>query len=468
MARAFRSSATKLKGQAFMPSKPMLAEHVTAACAAKLRCELSTSSPALAAKRILDDDDRGVFRYASEKEKRTPRMYVWGYAKTGALGVRTFVKPERGAVAKVRDVQTKPYRLKFADHYPIRDVACGYGFTVYIPKGRSDDYMLLGTGLNVDSQLGYHETRKGSGVSLGLVAQPVPIHLPVIHQNTKVVNVACGRAHTVVLTDQEGVMSLGNNAFGQCGRSVVKDEKYSSNRIISKVKGLPSNVSSVVCGKDSTFFLTGDGQVYSCGISSCGQSDVSIPTLIKGDIEGEKIVQLSSNGGSVLALSDSGEIYGWGSSEYYQLSSVTEEIQVNVPRHLPIHRCGKAIQVAVTETVCAFLNTDGHVYVWGCGILGLGPENNLVKQPTRIPEVLFGHNELNPDSRVVQLASGHGHFAGIKDNGDLYTWGYNSMASLGLGHKKDQYFPIKVIIAAEVKKVVCGADHMVAMAKSVT
>ena len=48
--------------------------------------------------------------------------------------------------------------------------------------------------------------------------------------------------------------------------------------------------------------------MYSCGNGSDGQTGlghynvVSEPTLVKGDIEGENIVKLSSKGDSVLAL----------------------------------------------------------------------------------------------------------------------------------------------------------------------
>jgi len=39
------------------------------------------------------------------------------------------------------------------------------------------------------------------------VIQPVPIELPLLHPNkTQLTHVACGRAHTVIVTDNEGCM----------------------------------------------------------------------------------------------------------------------------------------------------------------------------------------------------------------------------------------------------------------------
>ncbi len=56
-------------------------------------------------------------------------------------------------------------------------------------------------------------------------------------------------------------------------------------------------------------------------------------------------------------LSDRGDVFGWGNSEYSQLSSVAgDDTQVNTSRHLPFTGCGKVIQVAAAGSTCAFLN----------------------------------------------------------------------------------------------------------------
>lgn len=64
----------------------------------------------------------------------------------------------------------------------------------------------------------------------------------------------------------------------------------------------------VVCGQDHTLFLTQSGAVYSCGWGADGQTGLGhynnqgIPVKVKGDIEGEKIVQISSAADCVLAI----------------------------------------------------------------------------------------------------------------------------------------------------------------------
>ena len=44
-----------------------------------------------------------------------------------------------------------------------------------------------------------------AGRMLDYITEPVPIALPLLHPNTtRLTHVACGRAHTVIVTDEEG------------------------------------------------------------------------------------------------------------------------------------------------------------------------------------------------------------------------------------------------------------------------
>lgn len=108
---------------------------------------------------------------------------------------------------------------------------------------------------------------------------------------------------------------------------------------------------------------------------------------------------------------------------------------------------------------------DGEVFVWGYGILGIGPSVDHAKEPTIIPPVLFGRNEFNPESRITSVYSGLNHMGALTNAHDLYMWGKNRGSCLGLGKKKDQFFPFKVAIGAHCLKVACGIDHTLAYCK---
>jgi alpha-tubulin suppressor-like RCC1 family protein len=66
-------------------------------------------------------------------------------------------------------------------------------------------------------------------------------------------------------------------------------------------------------------------------------------------------------------------------------------------------------------------------------------------EPTAIPLTLFGCNEFNTEIKITSVYGGLSQFAAVTNTGDLYIWGRNRFGSLGLGHLKNQYFPIKVL-----------------------
>ncbi|XP_063524311.1 RCC1-like G exchanging factor-like protein isoform X2 [Pongo pygmaeus] len=305
------------------------------------------------------------------------------------------------------------------------------------------------------------------------VLEPSPVSLPLDRpQETRVLQVSCGRAHSLVLTDREGVFSMGNNSYGQCGRKVVENEIYSESHRIHRMQDFDGHVVQVACGQDHSLFLTDKGEVYSCGWGADGQTGLghynitSSPTKLGGDLAGVNIIQVATYGDCCLAVSADGGLFGWGNSEYLQLASVTDSTQVNVPRCLHFSGVGKVRQAACGGTGCAVLNGEGHVFVWGYGILGKGP--NLVESavPEMIPPTLFGLREFNPEIQVSRIRCGLSHFAALTNKGELFVWGKNIRGCLGIGRLEDQYFPWRVTMPGEPVDVACGVDHMVTLAKS--
>ncbi|MBN3275811.1 RCC1L protein, partial [Polyodon spathula] len=82
--------------------------------------------------------------------------------------------------------------------------ACGYGFTLLSSRTR-DLTKVWGMGLNKDSQLGFQRSRRERTKGYEYVLEPSPVPLPLDRpQETIVLQVACGRAHSLILTDNEG------------------------------------------------------------------------------------------------------------------------------------------------------------------------------------------------------------------------------------------------------------------------
>ncbi|CAH0727634.1 unnamed protein product, partial [Brenthis ino] len=422
-----------------------------------------------------EEEQLPIFQYPVSKSSDR-RVYVWGLAETGALGIhmpramKKFKKSYRNSFSFI----WHPMRSSFCERFDVTNVACGYGFTVAAVK-TNEQHKVFGTGINTDSQIGYHAPRIGH--PLEMLLSPAPIYIPYKSLETKITNLAAGRAHTLILTDNEGVYSLGNNAYGQCGRKINPNEEYKGSMASYNIKRLgKENIIYICCGQDHSLFITESGKVYSCGWGADGQTGLGTydnqghPAPVKGDITSEKIVKVASTVDCVLALNDNGELFGWGNSEYGQVPMNSKHQQVNMSYALVnfTKGLGKIVDIAAGGSYCLVCNENGDVFVWGFGLLGLGPNVQHAHSPKQIPAPLFGRNEFNPESMVTKVACGVGHLAAVTKDGDLYMWGRNRHGCLGLGHGKDQHFPLKISIGAHVLSVECSVDHTVAMCRPFT
>ena len=89
------------------------------------------------------------------------------------------------------------------------------------------------------------------GHPLELIIEPVPIQLPT---SESIVQAACGRAHTVVLTKTGNVLTLGHNGYGQCGRAIIENEDYQRQSTVHQVK-IEEKFKQIVCGQDHRYTI---------------------------------------------------------------------------------------------------------------------------------------------------------------------------------------------------------------------
>lgn len=92
----------------------------------------------------------------------------------------------------------------------------------------------------------------------------------------------------------------------------------------------------VTAGWSFSLFLTDSGKVYATGSTEHGQLgngttgerlikagtlgyDRVLPRLVKGDLEGKKVIQIASGAQHSLALVEGGHVYAWGYAGFSRL-----------------------------------------------------------------------------------------------------------------------------------------------------
>ncbi|XP_063089371.1 probable E3 ubiquitin-protein ligase HERC1 [Cavia porcellus] len=104
--------------------------------------------------------------------------------------------------------------------------------------------------------------------------------------------------------------------------------------------------------------------------------------------------------------------------------------------------------------------TEGEVFSWGDGDYGkLGHGNSSTqKYPKLIQGPLQG-------KVVVRVSAGYRHSAAVAEDGELYTWGEGDFGRLGHGDSNSRNIPTLVKDISNVGEVSCGSSHTIALSK---
>lgn len=214
---------------------------------------------------------------------------------------------------------------------------------------------------------------------------------------------ACGDEHTAIITGNNKLYMFGSNNWGQLG--------LGSRSTVSKptcVKALkPEKVKFAACGRNHTLVLTEGGKVYAAGGNNEGQ-------LGLGDTEDRntfhpicfftsqhQLKQLSAGSNTSAALTVDGDLFMWGDNSEGQIG-LKNVPNVCVPHQVTI---GKPIAwISCGYYHSAFVTMEGELYTFGeteCGKLGL-PRQLLMNH--KVPQMVPGIPE-----KVIQVACGGGH-----------------------------------------------------------
>ncbi len=132
-------------------------------------------------------------------------------------------------------------------------------------------------------------------------------------------------------------------------------------------------VQAIAAGLDFMLALGTDGKVYSWGANSTGQlgdgsglshSDIR-PVSTAGALSGKTVIAIAAGGGHALALTNDGQVFGWGLNNFSQLGlqNVGSSLPVAIP---PGELAGKTVVAIAASTYASFaLTSEGKYYFWG-------------------------------------------------------------------------------------------------------
>jgi len=146
------------------------------------------------------------------------------------------------------------------------------------------------------------------------------------NDGSRLVSLACGRKHTIVSDDQGRIWTMGENKYGQLGRS-IDGKKYDANPAL--VEGIPipkeGSTMHVACGWSHCVVLvenkdSNEKAVFGWGRNDMGQLGLGTRENLQSPVrlfDVVKVEQISCGSEFTLVVSSSNEILGCGWNEQY-------------------------------------------------------------------------------------------------------------------------------------------------------
>uniref|UniRef100_A0A8C6LFI6 RCC1 and BTB domain containing protein 2 n=8 Tax=Nothobranchius TaxID=28779 RepID=A0A8C6LFI6_NOTFU len=191
----------------------------------------------------------------------------------------------------------------------VTEVACGSHHTIAL----TSDGEVFAWGYNNSGQVGSGSTAN----------QPTPRRVSSCLQNKVVINIGCGQLCSMAVLDNGEIYGWGYNCNGQLGLGNNGNQQTPCR--IAALQGI--NVVQVACGYAHTLALTDEGFVYAWGANSYGQlgtgnkSNQALPTLINTDKERMVEVAACHTSHTSAAKTQSGQVLMWGQCRGQAVSS---------------------------------------------------------------------------------------------------------------------------------------------------
>lgn len=212
----------------------------------------------------------------------------------------------------------------------------------------------------------------------------------------KITQIATGENHVLALDNKGCVYAWGSGQQNQLGRRIL--ERGIRHSLIPTMFGLPKHMVAIGSGSYHAFAMHKNGNVYSWGLNSFGESgidrdfdtegesDVHQPKIITSLEPFGKVTQIAGGSHHTVALTEKGEVLVWGRLDGYQLGLELSKI----------------------------------------------PEENVVKDSHGNPRILKKPMQV-PNIDGVFVAAGSDHSIAIAKDGKAYSWGFSTSYQTGLG-----------------------------------
>lgn len=311
------------------------------------------------------------------------------------------------------DDQRAPTRIGTENDWT--DISAGSEHTCAIRQSN-----LYCWGNNDGSQLGIEDT----------TTEPSPTLVDDTHDWK---SVAAGQAHSCATTENNELFCWGKNDYNQLGNADNDDVPTPTQIDDRDDWHAVTAAAHHTCGiLDNNFFCWGNSANGVLGTARLGGSYQTAPTPVGTQDSWDTI----SNGQNHSCAIRDGELYCWGSNQKGRLGNGQNSFHTTrTPEQIGTDSDWTTVSTGLEHT-CGIRN-DSDLYCWGSesgGALGIADATAPLLIPTRVGD----------DSDWTHVTADRLKTCAIRNDGDLYCWGYNNAGQLGIGNSDTMNTPTQV------------------------
>ncbi|KAJ3435379.1 regulator of chromosome condensation [Anaeramoeba flamelloides] len=362
----------------------------------------------------------------------------WGTNDSNQLGL----KP----TSKYMKDQTKPvFITSLPKNYFVRQIDAGPNHVAVVAE-HNKRFSVFTWGNSSFGQLGHGNTKT--------ILTPTPVNML---KAKKIIQVACGKAHTLALSKTGKVFAFGRGEDGELGLGDL--DAYNTPQQITHLDDL--GVIAISAGESHSAAVTSKGKLFTWGggfndILGHGKNhEAPFPRVVESLLD-EFVKQVSCGSSHTLVLCKSGNVYSWGFGSDGQLG-LGHFKNENVPRKIESLSQTRISYISAGFKHSAAISAVGDVFTFGHGKFGqLGHGNNKsIGEPMLIEGI---------DSKIFKISCGKGHTIAIARDKSVYVWGSSGNGQLGLGTKKPINVPKKVAKQkVQINQICCKSNFSFAL-----
>jgi alpha-tubulin suppressor-like RCC1 family protein len=243
--------------------------------------------------------------------------------------------------------------------------------------------------------------------------------------------------------------------------------------------GFLTGFKAIAGGGPHSIALKNDGTVWTWGDNNAGQlgDGTTLGTFVPVQVVGpggsgylNGIAMVAGGDWHTIALKNDGTVWTWGYNNYGELgdgttASSSTPVQVKGPG-------GSGFLTGITAIAGGYLHTialkdDGTVWTWGYN--GYGELGNGTTTDSSVPIQVVGQGGLGYLAGIVAIGGGSSHTVALKNDGTVWTWGDNNYGELGDGTTTNRSAPVRVVgqggsgFLSGITAISSGEFHIIAL-----